>query len=173
MAGKLSQLRADAPAQPFTGAEIFEVTQGGDSRGAIASQLRDYILGLLVAGTNVSLNVDQSTGAVTISAAGGGSGGAVDSVNTRTGAVVLTAADTPAGVSSTSATAENLEASNAGSYRVFTASPAKTTPRSPLTCGVSSSGVARTYRVGPHEMHKKPSASMTAQRASVVFRPSR
>lgn len=50
----------------------------------------------------------------------------VDSVNGRTGAVVLTAADTPATVTTDSSTARSLEATDAGLYLRFTNAAAKT-----------------------------------------------
>lgn len=56
---------------------------------------------------------------------GGGGGGGVDSVNTRTGAVVLTAADVPATIVTETTTARTLTASDAGKYIRFTNSSAK------------------------------------------------
>lgn len=50
-----------------------------------------WLVGKLIAGSNITLQVDDD-GVITISASGGG-GGAVDSVNGETGAVVLDAAD--------------------------------------------------------------------------------
>ncbi len=52
-------------------------------------------------------------------------GGAVDSVNGRTGAVVLTAADTPATIITDATTARDLGASDMGAYIRFTNSAAK------------------------------------------------
>lgn len=55
-------------------------------------QVRDVIGTALVAGTGVTITPDDAAETITIAATGGG-GGAVDSVNGETGAVVLDAAD--------------------------------------------------------------------------------
>lgn len=51
-----------------------------------------WLVGKLIAGSNITLQVDDD-GVITISASGGGGGGAVDSVNGQTGTVVLDAGD--------------------------------------------------------------------------------
>lgn len=61
-----------------------------------------WLVGKLIAGSNITLQVDDD-GVITISASGGGGGGAVDSVNGQTGVVVLAAADVGADPAGTAA----------------------------------------------------------------------
>lgn len=61
-----------------------------------AEAVDDRVNALLVAGTNVTLTYNDTANTMTITAAGGTGGGAVDSVNGQTGAVVLDAADVSA-----------------------------------------------------------------------------
>lgn len=73
---------------------------------------------------NLAGTLVQWDGSAYVDAASGGS--AVDSVNGRTGAVVLTAADTPAAIVTESSTSRTLTSSDAGKYIRFTNSAAKT-----------------------------------------------
>lgn len=77
--------KADTAIQP--GADISKLNND-------AGFITDAGVVKLVAGSNITLTPAEGTGEVTIDAAGGGSGGgAVESVNNKTGKVVLTAVD--------------------------------------------------------------------------------
>lgn len=62
----------------------------------LAESVRDTIGAALVAGPNVTINVNDAGDTITISASGGG-GGAVDSVNSKTGVVTLNQDEIPDG----------------------------------------------------------------------------
>src|SRR5690606_13921792 len=103
-----SQLAGKADAEHTHGVEDIDATGTPSSStflrgdgawatpagGVDEEAVRDIIADALVAGSNVTIDVDDTEDTITISASGGGSGGgAVDSVNGQTGEVVLEATD--------------------------------------------------------------------------------
>lgn len=102
MAGRISEL-TDAAA--LTGAELLEVTQGGNSRkttaAAIAAlvaneQIDDRVAALLVAGSGVTITYDDGANTLTIAATGGGGSSTTVAVVNDTG-TALTLATSHAG----------------------------------------------------------------------------
>ena len=97
MKTKLDGIAANATANS-TDAELRDRsthtgTQAASSISDLAEVTQDTVSAMMVAGTNVSLSYNDTTGTITVNATGGVSGGAVDSVNGQTGTVVLDAAD--------------------------------------------------------------------------------
>nr|DAW21680.1 MAG TPA: Structural protein [Caudoviricetes sp.] len=99
MAGRISEL-TDAAA--LTGAELLEVTQGGNSRKTTAAtiaalvaneQIDDRVAALLVAGSGVTITYNDASNTLTIAATGGGSSTTVAVVNDAGTARTLATAD--------------------------------------------------------------------------------